>query len=126
MPHPGPPVPAIIRPRARPESPGPPRDRLAEQSLHRFEVLVIDQSRGAATRELVEDRARRDGRFRYLRLDQAGLSRAYNAGVRAAAAETPAFTDDDCGAPPDWPARGKRAFPGRSDGRPPSGPVRDR
>ena len=40
--------------------------------------------------------------------DIAGLSRAYNIGIRETRGEVLAFTDDDCVAPPDWIAAIKR------------------
>lgn len=39
---------------------------------------------------------------RYIHLDRAGLSRAYNTGIRNTSGSVLAFTDDDCVAPPTW------------------------
>ncbi len=92
----------VVCTRDRPDTLGPALDSLAAQSLRSHEVVVVDQSRSGATRELVERLSATDGRFRYVRLDQAGLSRAYNAGIRATSAPIIAFTDDDCTAPANW------------------------
>ncbi len=107
---PRPSISVVICTRDRPDSLGPTLDSLAGQDYPRFEVLVVDQSREATTRELVEERARDDRRFRYVRLDAAGLSRAYNAGIREAWSEVLAFTDDDCTVRADWLAAVARAF----------------
>jgi GT2 family glycosyltransferase len=67
-----------------------------------FEVLILDQSRDDGTETITRERAANDSRVRYWRLDQRGLSRAYNRGVERARGELVAFTDDDCVAPPGW------------------------
>jgi GT2 family glycosyltransferase len=77
-------------------------ESLAAQDFDGFEVIVVDQSADERTRDIVEELAGRDRRFRYLHLSPPGLSRAYNAGVRASAAPLLAFTDDDCVAPENW------------------------
>lgn len=100
----------VVCTRDRPDSLAATLDSLAAQDYPRFEVLVVDQSREAATRAMVEARAGDDRRFRYVRLDEAGLSRAYNAGVRSAWSDVLAFTDDDCTAPADWLAAIALAF----------------
>jgi GT2 family glycosyltransferase len=100
----------VVCTRDRPDTLGPTLDSLAAQSLRRHEVVVVDQSRSGETKELVTALARTDGRFRYLRLDEAGLSRAYNAGVRATSAPILAFTDDDCTAPAGWLEAVRTAF----------------
>lgn len=66
------------------------------------EVVVIDQSDGLATEHLVAAVQAREERVRYIRLNQKGLSRAYNTASANATSEVLAFTDDDCVAPPDW------------------------
>lgn len=75
---------------------------LTAQDFDRFEVIVVDQSHGPHTKAVVENALASDGRIRYLHLDQAGLSRAYNAGIGAARGPLLAFTDDDCAAPTNW------------------------
>src|SRR2546423_8783649 len=121
--HPRPLVTVIVCTRDRPDSLGPTLDSLARQSLRSFEVIVVDQSRSGATREIVEERGRSDGRFHYLRLTEPGLSRAYNAGIRAAIADTLAFTDDDCTAPEDWLPAGPPPLPPQPHPALPSRPA---
>ena len=41
-------------------------------------------------------------RLHYVHVDEAGLSRAYNTGIRDTTGEILAFTDDDCIVPTDW------------------------
>ncbi len=74
-----------------------------------FELVVVDQSSDAATKEALRD-FEPDGRFRYVHLDRVGLSHAYNFGIALTAAPLLAFTDDDCVAPPDWLRRVEEAF----------------
>ena len=107
---PRPSISVLVCPRDRSRRIGPTLDSLAAQDYPRWEALVVDQSREPATRAMVEARAREDRRFRYVRLDEAGLSRAYNAGVREAWSDLLAFTDDDCTAPAGWLAAIARAF----------------
>lgn len=75
-----------------------------------FDVVVVDQSTNPTTRELLAPVMAADGRLRYRHVDQPGLSRAYNLGIRAARGDVIAGTDDDCVAPPDWLARIAAAF----------------
>jgi len=92
----------VICTRDRPESLKATLDSIAEQHYPSFDVLVVDQSRGVETRRLVEDVRRVIPMIGYLHLDTAGLSRAYNAGVRSTESALLAFTDDDVVAPPLW------------------------
>lgn len=64
------------------------------------EILVVDQSRGAEVRRLVEEFAGAGARV--LRCDGNGVARGRNDGIRAAAHESVLVTDDDCTVPPDW------------------------
>lgn len=77
-------------------------ESVACQTYDDFDVLIVDQSRTDETRRLIEDLMARFPHLRYLHLDQAGLSRAYNAGIRHTRGEVLAFTDDDCVAPEGW------------------------
>jgi glycosyltransferase involved in cell wall biosynthesis len=64
----------------------------------KFEVLIVDNpSRSSETRLLVAKTP-----FRYLREDRPGLDWARNCGLRAAANEIVAYTDDDVRVDPDW------------------------
>ena len=67
-----------------------------------FDVTIVDQSTTDATAAVVEPMAQRDSRLRYFHVSEAGLSRAYNTGVRLTTGEVIAFTDDDCIVPSDW------------------------
>jgi glycosyltransferase involved in cell wall biosynthesis len=67
-----------------------------------FELLVIDQSTDGRTGEIVQSLAAEHPSLRYLHTEKAGLSRAYNIGIRETTGEILAFTDDDCVAPAGW------------------------
>jgi GT2 family glycosyltransferase len=92
----------VVCTRDRPDSLTTTLQSVVAQDYPAFEVLVVDQSHGSATAGVVA-RARADGPvIRYMHLDTPGLSRAYNAGVRATTSTLLAFTDDDVVTPPDW------------------------
>jgi glucosyl-dolichyl phosphate glucuronosyltransferase len=67
-----------------------------------FELLVVDNNSTDQTRAVVQRASARDGRVRYLRETNQGLSHARNAGIAAARAPLIAFTDDDVRVGPDW------------------------
>lgn len=68
-----------------------------------WEALVVDNNSSDRTQEVVESYCRRcPGLFRYVFEPQQGLSRARNAGIRAAQGEIIVFTDDDVIAEPCW------------------------
>lgn len=81
-----------------------------------FELTVIDQSTTDGTRKVVEPMAADDPRLRYIHVDEAGLSRAYNNGIRRTDGEILAFTDDDCIVAPDWLSTIVDAFAAEPDG----------
>ena len=81
----------------------------------RFDIHVMDQSTTDQTKRIVEALAARPasrGAVVYHHLDKAGLSRAYNAGLRVSDGELIAFTDDDVIVPADWLAQIARSFEG--------------
>lgn len=80
-----------------------------------FDLTIIDQSTTDATGEVVAPIAERDPRVHYHHVDQAGLSRAYNTGVRLTDGDVIAFTDDDCLVPRDWLAAITAAFAAEPD-----------
>jgi GT2 family glycosyltransferase len=87
-------------------------------SYRPFDVHVMDQSRSNETRVVVEGLMDRSGPGRelhYHHLDKAGLSRAYNAGMRVSDGEIIACTDDDVLVPPDWLSSIARAFESDED-----------
>jgi GT2 family glycosyltransferase len=68
-----------------------------------FDVIVVDNAPDTDDTERVfELMAGTDERFRYIRLDQAGASRARNAGLAAARGPLVAFVDDDVRVDPFW------------------------
>jgi GT2 family glycosyltransferase len=96
------PITVVICTADRPETVDRAVGSVLDQRYPVFEVLVVDQSRDTKTQEIVAGRTRPDGRLRYVRLPERGLSRAYNRGVAEASHELLAFTDDDCIAPQGW------------------------
>jgi GT2 family glycosyltransferase len=81
-----------------------------------FDLTVIDQSTTDGTRRVVEPIAATNPRLHYVHVDEAGLSRAYNNGIRRTEGEILAFTDDDCIVAPDWLASIANAFAAEPDG----------
>src|SRR5438270_13297744 len=74
------------------------------------EVLVVDSaSRTDATAAVAAAAG-----VRSIRVDQAGLARARNAGLRATTADIVAFTEDDCEPAPGWAAAVRAAFDDRT------------
>ncbi len=74
---------------------------LANDTVIPFEVIVVDQSDDDRTSSAVGCFLS-DPRFRYIRADSVGLSRARNVGIRCARGTAILMTDDDCQASPDW------------------------
>lgn len=71
----------------------------------RYEVVVVDDASGPATRRLLAEESERTekAQLQVLRHDVArGPGGARDAGWRAARGELVAFTDDDCEASPSW------------------------
>jgi GT2 family glycosyltransferase len=64
------------------------------------ELLVIDQSDGSATQEVLA--AISDPRLRYVRTASRGVTNGRNLGIEMSDGEIVAFTDDDCRVAPDW------------------------
>lgn len=85
-------------------------DALDRQSLPPLEVIIVDQSPDARTREVVEGRPAGRAPVRYLRSEQPGVSLARNIGIRASHGTILAFTDDDALPEPGWLAGLKAAF----------------
>ena len=67
-----------------------------------FRLTVIDQSTNDDTEKALEATVRDDARIHYVHVNEAGLSRAYNTGIRLTSADVLCFTDDDCVVPTDW------------------------
>ena len=77
-------------------------DSIIAQTWPDWELLIIGQGADETLAQAGERFQQMDSRIRYIHLDQKGLSRARNAGLRAAAGDIIATTDDDCEAAPDW------------------------
>ena len=77
-------------------------ESILAQSWVDWELLLVGQGPDPELRRMGERMQQMDSRIRYIHLDQRGLSRARNAGLRTATGDTIAMTDDDCEAAPDW------------------------
>jgi glycosyltransferase involved in cell wall biosynthesis len=104
------PVSAVICTRNRPDLIGSALASVLANTYPDFDVLVVDQSTDGRTGEVVRGLAAQHPNLRYLHTDKAGLSRAYNIGIRETTGEILAFTDDDCVAPEGWIAAIVAAF----------------
>jgi glycosyltransferase involved in cell wall biosynthesis len=103
----------IICTRNRPDTVGQALESVAECDYSGYDVHVMDQSTDTLTRDIVQDLAKRFENkltINYHHLDKAGLSRAYNAGVRVSTGAIVACTDDDVVVPTDWLSQVARAF----------------
>ena len=67
-----------------------------------YEVIVVDQSDGRETADVVLSHQNLHPRLRYVPTETRGLSAARNLAVGLTQGEIIAFTDDDCEAPIDW------------------------
>jgi glycosyltransferase involved in cell wall biosynthesis len=92
----------VICTRNRPDLIGQSLTSVLANAHPNFDVIVVDQSDDGRTGEVVRGIAARDSRLRYLYTMTAGLSRAYNLGIRETSGEVLAFTDDDCVAADSW------------------------
>lgn len=90
--------------------------RVLESDYPSFDLTIIDQSTTDATERAIREVADGDDRVVYVHTSEAGLSRAYNNGIRRSTGEILAFTDDDCLAPTDWIANIVAAFRSEPDG----------
>ena len=81
-----------------------------------FRLTVIDQSTSDLTQKILAPLVDQDERLRYVHVQQAGLSRAYNTGIAMTSADILAFTDDDCVVPSDWVGTIAAAFAEEPDG----------
>lgn len=107
-------VSVLICTRDRPDMVGAAIESVARCDYPCFDLHVMDQSTNDETRRIVGSIAARsaDREIVYHHLDQAGLSRAYNAGVAVSDGTIVACTDDDVIVPSDWITRIVRAFEG--------------
>jgi GT2 family glycosyltransferase len=103
----------VICTRDRPDTVGQAIESVAECDYPEFDIHIMDQSTNTATRDIVQELAQRFAQkcaIHYHFLDKAGLSRAYNAGMRVATTDVVACTDDDVIVPKDWLTQIARAF----------------
>ncbi len=99
--HAGPKVSVLIPTRNRPTALGNLISSLTDQTVERYEVLVLDQSEDPdPVRRLISSIG--DDRICHVPLSSIGKSRALNVGIDLAQAPLLAFTDDDCVAGPHW------------------------
>ena len=107
----GPEVSVVVATRDRPDRLGRLLAALERQREVDFELIVVDDCSGPATRELLVRAGSGSPPPRVIRLNvNRGPAAAREAGWRAAAAPVIAFTDDDCRPDPDWLRRGLEAL----------------
>ncbi len=98
-------VSVLICTRDRPDTVGQAVESVALCDYPEFDIHVMDQSTTTATRDIVDQLADRFAAkcpIVYHHLDRAGLSRAYNTGMRVSDGPIIACTDDDVIVPTDW------------------------
>jgi GT2 family glycosyltransferase len=103
----------VVCTRDRHETVGQALESVAKCEYPTFDIHVMDQSTNQLTREIVQELAARFAAkcsIHYHFLEKAGLSRAYNAGMRVSDGEIIAGTDDDVIVPSDWLTLIARAF----------------
>jgi len=100
----------VVCTRNRPDLLGRCLARLGELSPGPLEILVVDQSDGQESGEVVRSLQGRNPVLRWIPTSSRGLSRARNLAVRESRGEILAFTDDDCLARRDWVKSVARAF----------------
>jgi glycosyltransferase involved in cell wall biosynthesis len=94
-------VSALVCTRNRPDSLARTVRSLLRPDGELFELLVIDQSDGNASEEVLQPFSS-DSRLRYVRFLGRGKGAALNEGLRLARGTVLVCTDDDCEAPPGW------------------------
>jgi glycosyltransferase involved in cell wall biosynthesis len=102
--------------RNRSQSVGQAVKAVLENDYPSFDMIVVDQSTDDSTGEVLRPIAESDARLTYLHVDEPGLSRAYNTGIKATRGDVLVFTDDDCVAPVDWISTIVAAFEAEPDG----------
>lgn len=100
----------VICTRNRPDKIGAAVTSVLANDYPAFDLTVIDQSTTDATERVVRSLPQHIHPVKYVHMNAAGLSRAYNLGVKETTAPIIAFTDDDCIVPEDWLQRIAHAF----------------
>lgn len=108
-------VSSVICTRNRPDLIGTAVSSVLANTYPDFDLLVVDQSTDGRTGDIVRALQAEHPNLRYLHTEKAGLSRAYNIGIRETTGEILAFTDDDCVAPTDWISNVVTAFQAETD-----------
>ena len=83
---------------------------LAQLAYREWKLIVVDQSDGDQSRQVVEAWRPRLPEVTYLRLAEKNASAARNLGIANATGEVLAFLDDDCSVSPDWLDRVREVF----------------
>jgi glycosyltransferase involved in cell wall biosynthesis len=107
-------VSVIICTRNRPDLIGSAIQSVLDNNYAKFDVVVVDQSDNQDTRDIVNGIVSVH-QLHYIHTRIAGLSRAYNIGIRQSTGEILAFTDDDCVAPTNWIESIAEAFESEPD-----------
>jgi glycosyltransferase involved in cell wall biosynthesis len=94
------PVTVVISTRDRGDAVLQPLQSLFEGAYPNFATIVVDQSKDDSTQQAIS--SRNYSRLTYIRTPTKGLSTSRNIGLKQAATEFVAFTDDDCQTPTDW------------------------
>lgn len=95
----------VVCTRNRHETIGQAVESIAQCDYRDFDIHIMDQSTNDLTKQIVEALAEKyvnTCAILYHHLKRAGLSAAYNSGMRACEGEIIAFTDDDVIVPGDW------------------------
>ena len=103
----------VVCTRDRPDMIGTAIESIAECEYPNFDIHIMDQSTNTQTKEIIENIcAKLQGAppINYHFLEKAGLSRAYNSGIRVSDGDIVAFSDDDCILPKDWLSLIEREF----------------
>jgi peptidoglycan/LPS O-acetylase OafA/YrhL/glycosyltransferase involved in cell wall biosynthesis len=103
-------VSVVICTRNRPDLIGNAVSSVLGNDFPTFDLVVVDQSTDGRTGDIVRGMMADHANLRYIHTNKAGLSRAYNIGIRETTAPVIAFTDDDCVAPTDWVQSVANAF----------------
>lgn len=108
----------VICTRNRPDTIGQAVETVAGCDFSGFDIHIMDQSTDTKTQEIVgalSERYASKCDIVYHHLAKAGLSAAYNAGIRTTTGDLIAFTDDDVTVPSDWLSQIKATFDADAD-----------
>lgn len=103
-------VTVAISTRERPDALATCLDALLAGDVLPAEIVVVDQSRDARTRQVVASRHAGPVLLRYIHHDGHGLAASQNIAITRADCTLVAVTDDDCVPAPSWMAAIERAF----------------